>query len=494
MDCLFVSNLFPNPVEPGKGAYNRDQLVALTKLGLKVHVLSPLPWVPLLNPWKRGIPHEAVIEGIPVTYCRQLYLPLSRGAQNGRLYSWSIRRQLSRLIREHQPRFLWSSFAFPDGVGVGIEAKRHGLPHVVSLLGSDINMNRQYPARWREIMRALGEARVVFAKSKALRERVEGGKLKAEMGGKGGESDLSTACPDSTSAFSSHSSSLPQSLPPIHIDYNGVDQELFRPADRAEACDALGIDPAVRRILFVGNLVPVKDVATLIRAFAELRGRVEGGKLKAEVRESKRGAGGSVSSSQRCRFAAALRAACLPSVGSPFIPHPSLQLVIIGSGPEESRLRQLAVELGLAVANDASSSQLSAFSLHPSSVLFPGRLPRKQVSQWMQACDTFCLASLNEGVPNVVLEALACGTPVVASRVGGIAEVHPGDEAGALVEAGDVTALSGALRDTLDREWNPERLRAHVDMFTWEENAKNVLAAVRECGLLGNKLGGQGIG
>jgi len=87
---------------------------------------------------------------------------------------------------------------------------------------------------------------------------------------------------------------------------------------------------------------------------------------------------------------------------------------------------------------------------------------------------------LNEGVPNVVLEALACGTPVVAARVGGIPEVHPGEEAGALVEAGDVTALSAALRDTLDREWDPARLRAQVEAFTWEANARRVMDALRD--------------
>jgi len=316
-DCIFISNLYPNPVEPGKGQYNRDQLAALTKLGLTVHVLSPVPWFPFLNPWKKDIPAEAVLDGIPVHYYRQLYLPGSRGAQNGWLYSWSIRRKLSRLIREHQPRFLWSSFAFPDGVGVAAEAKRHGLPHVVSLLGSDINLNRQHPARWRVIMRMLGEAKVVFAKSGALRDAVQEGLTTKHAKYTKRERERRAAERRAFRVFRvfRSSSSLSESLPPdIHIDYNGVDQELFCPADRAEACDALGLDPAIKRILFVGNLVPVKDVATLIRAFALLV--KEGTTKHAKYTKGERGTGMSV-----------------------------YELVIIGSGPEEPRLRQLAADL-----------------------------------------------------------------------------------------------------------------------------------------------------
>jgi len=173
IDAIFISNLFPNPAEPGRGLYNRDQMVALAHQGLKFHVISPLPWFPFVNPWKQAIPRHTTMDGIPVTYCRQLYLPGSRGAQNGYLYALSIRRTLSRLIRQHHPTFLWSSFAFPDGVGVAVEARRHGIPHVTSLLGSDINLNHHYPSRWKTITKSLRQACLIFAKSKALRERVE---------------------------------------------------------------------------------------------------------------------------------------------------------------------------------------------------------------------------------------------------------------------------------------------------------------------------------
>ena len=424
IDAIFISNLFPNPAEPGRGLYNRDQMVALAHQGLKFHVISPLPWFPFVNPWKQAIPRHTTMDGIPVTYCRQLYLPGSRGAQNGYLYALSIRRTLSRLIRQHHPTFLWSSFAFPDGVGVAVEARRHGIPHVTSLLGSDINLNHHYPSRWKTITKSLRQACLIFAKSKALRERVED---------------------------SFPPSALPPP-PPIHIDYNGVDQDLFRPASREGACRQLGLDPSTKHILFVGNLVPVKDVATLIRAFARISSKV--GSRKSEVGE--------------------LHASHSPPTSDLMPPTSGIQLIIIGAGPEETSLRRLANDLGHPTSDIR----------HPTSdLLFASRQPRETVALWMQACDCLCLPSLNEGVPNVILEAMACGLPVVASRVGGIPEIHSGASCGELFKASDVPDLSRSLGIVLAKEWDSDKIREQVKHFTWRHNAESVLDRLKKLDL-----------
>jgi glycosyltransferase involved in cell wall biosynthesis len=81
-----------------------------------------------------------------------------------------------------------------------------------------------------------------------------------------------------------------------------------------------------------------------------------------------------------------------------------------------------------------------------------------------------CIPSINEGVPNVVLEAFACGLPVVASRVGGLAEVHPGDTAGRLIEP-HLAPLSAALRSVLREPPGREAIAAHGAQFTWERAA-----------------------
>ena len=101
-------------------------------------------------------------------------------------------------------------------------------------------------------------------------------------------------------------------------------------------------------------------------------------------------------------------------------------------------------------------------------VRFAGRLTHDEVATWLGACDVLSLPSHNEGIPNVILEALACGVPVVASCVGGVAEVIDNDELGLLVEPGDPVALAEALASALDRSWDRDRLAAGAARFTWE--------------------------
>jgi glycosyltransferase involved in cell wall biosynthesis len=87
----------------------------------------------------------------------------------------------------------------------------------------------------------------------------------------------------------------------------------------------------------------------------------------------------------------------------------------------------------------------------------------------MQAASLLCLPSHNEGVPNVVLEAMACGLPVVASRVGGIPEILPG-HAGRLVPPHDRAALAQALDEALRADWSTASIAAHAARFDWQDN------------------------
>ncbi len=94
----------------------------------------------------------------------------------------------------------------------------------------------------------------------------------------------------------------------------------------------------------------------------------------------------------------------------------------------------------------------------------------------MSACDVFCLPSFMEGCPNVVLEALACGRGVVASRVGGIPELVTDGGNGVLVAPRDPEALAAGLAAALGRAWDPEAQRASVQYLAHE----GVAAAYRE--------------
>jgi glycosyltransferase involved in cell wall biosynthesis len=110
-----------------------------------------------------------------------------------------------------------------------------------------------------------------------------------------------------------------------------------------------------------------------------------------------------------------------------------------------------------------------------SHVLLAGERTHDEIPRWIGAADLFCLATRSEGWSNVLLEALACGRPVVSTQVGGNAEIVTGDHLGLLVPYGDRTALERALLDGLHRRWEPETLAGHARRHSWDVTADQVL-------------------
>ena len=98
-----------------------------------------------------------------------------------------------------------------------------------------------------------------------------------------------------------------------------------------------------------------------------------------------------------------------------------------------------------------------------------GAAAHEALGEWFRTADVLCLPSHNEGVPNVVLEAMACGTPIVATRVGGIPEVVP-EFAGLLIPLHDRQALASALIEACARDWDHARIATHASGFRWEDN------------------------
>jgi glycosyltransferase involved in cell wall biosynthesis len=214
------------------------------------------------------------------------------------------------------------------------------------------------------------------------------------------------------------------------IDYNGIDHQRFQPVDRVEACRKLKLDPKRRRVLFAGHLVKVKGPIVLARAFellAHSSGRHHAG-------DSRRGAPASDTDS--------------PAQNGQF---EDVDLVFIGDGTEK-------ITVGSCL----------------------GARPHHEIPLWMNACDVLCLPSLNEGLPNVVLEAMACGLPVVASRVGGVPEVVQDGVNGFLVPPGDAGSLSVALRKALSTDWDRSAITSSVSQFDWDLNARSLLNALRD--------------
>ena len=104
-------------------------------------------------------------------------------------------------------------------------------------------------------------------------------------------------------------------------------------------------------------------------------------------------------------------------------------------------------------------------------ISFEGQKRHTEVAEWMAAADLLCLPSKREGCPNVVLEALASGIPVVASAVGTIPEFVD-EHSGIVVPPGDPGALADALAAALRREWDPLAIRNRLDGLSWESVAK----------------------
>ena len=112
-------------------------------------------------------------------------------------------------------------------------------------------------------------------------------------------------------------------------------------------------------------------------------------------------------------------------------------------------------------------------------ISFIGSRPHNEIPAWMNASDVFCLPSRNEGCPNVVLEALACDVPIVASKVGGIPELIKGEEYGILVPSQDSSALQEGIKRCLELRWDRNKLRESVLNMSWQKNAESLFHVLK---------------
>ncbi|CAN5155279.1 glycosyltransferase family 4 protein [soil metagenome] len=343
MRILAVTNLYPNPQQPQRAPYNRHQFRLLGERN-PLHVIAPIAWTDERS-FPTPIPElrRVTLDNITVDHPRYYFPPRFGRRFYGHSYRRSIRKTFERAVAEFKPDIVFAPWAYPDGWAAVKLAHEHKLPAVIQVHGSDIKLLGDYPARRKRTIEAVTQAEGVVAVSEDLaRDLVSFG--------------------------------VPRER--ILVNYDGVDPALFHPGNRAAAKAVLS-ESTKPIVLFIGNLVPVKQVHLLFEA-------VQGLEVKT---------------------------------------------MIVGDGPLRASLEQDATFLGL-------------------DVRFVGSIPLEELPEYYRAADCFVLPSRSEGVPNVLLEASACGTPWVASNVGGVPEIARLGKS-TLVPSGDVAALRTAIQKTL---------------------------------------------
>jgi glycosyltransferase involved in cell wall biosynthesis len=194
---------------------------------------------------------------------------------------------------------------------------------------------------------------------------------------------------------------------------NGVDLELFQIRPKRGIRWELGIPLDARLILVVGHLIPRKDPMLALETFAAIE----------------------------------------RSLQAP-------QIAFIGDGPLRDQIRARARQLGMA-------HQLS----------IGGELPPESLAEWYSAADCLLLCSSWEGRPNVVLEALASGLPVLATHSQGSAELL-GRFPEMIVDSRDPDRLGRSLRSLLAAPPDSEALRGAALPFSWEKSCKTLEACL----------------
>lgn len=194
---------------------------------------------------------------------------------------------------------------------------------------------------------------------------------------------------------------------------NGCDLSVFHVRNRFEARRSLGLDPDSQAVIYIGRLDVKKGLRELVQAAVKLHPQ-----------------------------------------------WPRLHTYIVGDGPDKP-----AIEAAIQGGNAESYVHLAE------SCGFD------DVAVWMAASDLVTLPSYMEGCPNVIVEALACGRPVVATRVGGIPEIMD-EDSGCFVRPRRPDELAQAIAVVLNRTWTPEVLSAKWSR-AWSVGATELLEIFR---------------
>jgi glycosyltransferase involved in cell wall biosynthesis len=196
-----------------------------------------------------------------------------------------------------------------------------------------------------------------------------------------------------------------------HTIYQGIDPAVFHNGHRAASRENCGIPPHCKLLLWVGRMVPIKGLEMLINSFAELR-----------------------------------------------VQRKDVHLALLGDGPSRPAIEQLVREQGLT-----------------EHVTFAGSVGHNRIADWYRAADATVLSSHSEGLPNVLRESLACGTPFVTTDVGSVREIAD-ERYSRVVPVRNTQAFTEALIAILHPEF---ATAAQFRPRTWQDTARELTSLLQ---------------
>lgn len=208
-----------------------------------------------------------------------------------------------------------------------------------------------------------------------------------------------------------HLDKLTEDKEKIGVIYNGFSPELFYPMDKRTCRRELGLDEQKRICVTAGNLIKIKGFDYLIRAMS-----------------------------------------LLPSEFSDVV------LYIVGAGQDHFKLKCLIRKYHL-----------------EDRVFLAGIKPHTEIAKWMNAADLFIVSSLKEGAPVVLLESLACGVPVVGTKVGIVEETLKSPKYGFVCNTKNPKGLKDSIVEGLSKDWDKEKIAEYGKQFTWAKANEKIV-------------------
>lgn len=204
----------------------------------------------------------------------------------------------------------------------------------------------------------------------------------------------------------------------IQVVYNGCDSKMFsyNKKERLRIRKELRISLKKLVIIFVGSLVKSKGIFELLTAFIKLNYK-----------------------------------------------YTNLYLILIGNVPDRTVLDKII-----------SSNYIN------NKICLLGEIPQNEIPYWLSASDIFVFPTYNEGLPNAIMEAMACGLPVVATEIGGIPEVVKDGENGILIDKKNVKSIVHSLEKLIENKSMCRKMGEHgritiEEKFSWNNSAKKLI-------------------